>query len=248
MKTLLVAFGIALLGIIVVFLALSHLGLEKSVAGSIASAIVGGVPYIRESLDKQGLPGARRGTSRPVRSFEGFGLSPQKQILYGVLILFAAMNLSSALGGLIAGASGFTDEHAIVIIKAVSFLVVIPAMFLVGRWVGRRGVSKGIATGIATVFLITAFARVATSLLDLTFLSSDKVVSFAGMQIWQQIVGFVALGFPVGCLGYWRGRRQRLSAYLAYLLGRVSNDTREAIVELAYAEASRKTNPTVASA
>jgi hypothetical protein len=248
LKTLLVAFAIALLGIIVVFLALSHLGLDKSVAGTIASAILGAFPSIRESLDKQGLPGARRETRRPVVSFEGFGLSPQKQILYGFLILFAAMNLSSGFAGLIGGVAGLTHQNLIMLIKTVSFLVVIPATFLVGRWVGRRGVSTGIATGIATIFLIYVFARVAVSLLDVALVSSAEVVEFAGMAIWQQIVGGVAVLFPVGCLGYWRGRRQRLSAYLAYLLGRVSKETRGAIVELAYSEASRKTNPAVGSA
>jgi len=241
---LLVAFGIALLGIIVVFLALSHLGLDKSVAGAIASAIISAIPSIRESLDKHGLPGARREARRPVLSFEGFGLSPQKQIVYGFLMLFGAMNLSSGFVGLLGGASGLTAETTVLITQAVSIVVVYPAMFLVGRWVGRRGISKG----IATVFLICAFARVANSLLDLSFFSYPKVRSLAGMQSWQQIVAGVALLFLVGCLGYWRGRRQRLSAYLAYLLRRVSNDTREAIVELAYGEASRKTNPTVESA
>src|SRR6266852_1788451 len=40
--------------------------------------------------------------------------------------------------------------------------------------------------------------------------------------------------FHHGLLGYWRGRRQRLAVYLAYLLGSVSADTRQSIVELAF--------------
>jgi hypothetical protein len=59
------------------------------------------------------------------------------------------------------------------------------------------------------------------------------------MSAWEQIGFGIAILFLSGCWGYWRGRRQRLAVYLAYLLGRVSTDTRETIVQLAFQEASR---------
>ena len=58
-NTLVVAFVLALVGITLVFGALSLVGVDKAVAGSIATAIMGGVPYLRESLDKYRL--ARKG-------------------------------------------------------------------------------------------------------------------------------------------------------------------------------------------
>jgi hypothetical protein len=158
MKTLVVAVAIALVGIIVVFLALSLIGFDKSVAGPIATAIVGGIPYVRESLEKQGLSDSRRTTSHPVLSFEGYGMQPTRLILYGTLILFAAMNLTVGLGSHIMGQSAFVGETLHPMVLALSGVVVFPAVFLVGRWVGRRGVSKG----IATIFLISGFARVTT--------------------------------------------------------------------------------------
>jgi hypothetical protein len=100
----------------------------------------------------------------------------------------------------------------------------------------RRSVSKG----LLAIFLSCVFARVASSLLDLTLMSTTELTSYTGMAVWQQIVLGVVLLSAVGCLGYWRGRRQRLAAYLTYLLGRVPTDRREAIVKLAFAQASGK--------
>jgi hypothetical protein len=229
--TLLVSVAIAVVGIIVVFFVLSLVGLDRSIAGTAATAIIGGIPYLRDSLDKSGLLRARR-THRNVLSFDGFGLSPQKLILNGTLILFAAMNLSAALVG-VAKAGAALDFKTIALVATI---VVYPTIFLVGRWVGRRSVSKG----LLAIFLICVFARLASSLLDLTLMSTKELTSYTGMSVWQQIVLGVAFLFAVGCLGYWRGRRQRLAAYLTYLLGRVPTDRREAIVKLAFAQASGK--------
>ncbi|MDR4493376.1 MAG: hypothetical protein R3B74_02930 [Nitrospirales bacterium] len=245
MKTLLVAIVITLVGIIIVFFSLSIAGLDNSVAGSIAAAIVGGIPYIRESLEKEELKLSHHRTNHTVLSFEGFGFSPPRLILYGTLILFAAMQLSSGLGGIIASLAGVGMKDIMNFIGVFAFIIVFPAVFLTGRWVGRRGVSKG----IVTIFLISVFARVAASLLDLLMLPSDELALYLGeIGIWEQMgIGTVVFSL-IGCWGYWRGRRQRLAAYLTYLLGRVSTDTRDAIVELAYTEASRKTNTTGAIA
>lgn len=232
---LLVSVAIAIVGIIVVFFALSLVGLDKSVAGSIATAIIGGIPYLRDTLDKEGLLSARK-TGRTVLSFGGFGLPPQRLILNGTLILFGAMMLSSAFAGMVAGASGLEFEKAAGMIYAVTAVVVAPTIFLVGRWVGRRSVSKG----IAVILLICVIARTTVTLIDLTLLSSQEfVATYEGKAFWQLLAG-VAFLFAVGCWGYWRGRRQRLAAYLTYLLGRVPTDKRETIVKLAFVQASGK--------
>jgi Na+/phosphate symporter len=136
--TLLVSVAIAVVGIIVVFFVLSLVGLDKSIAGTAATAIIGGIPYLRDTLDKEGLLRARR-TRRAVLSFDGFGLSPQKLILNGTLILFAAMNLSAALVG-VARAGSALDFKTIALVATI---VVYPTIFLVGRWVGAGAYPKG---------------------------------------------------------------------------------------------------------
>jgi hypothetical protein len=175
-----------------------------------------------------------------VLSFDGFGLSQQRLILYGTLILFATMNLVSGFAGVLIGMSGYKFEESGAIVKGLAAIIVFPTAFLVGRWIGRRSVSRG----LVTVFLVAACARVATTLLDLALASSDEIIAFTGMAIWQQIVIGVVFLFLFGSWGYWRGKRQRLAAYLTYLLGRVSADTREAIVDLAFAEASKTPDAT----
>jgi len=236
MLTLLVSVAIALVGIIVAFFALSLVGLDRSVAGPIATAIVGGIPYLRDTLDKEGLLRARR-TRRTVVSFDGFGLPPQRLILNGTLILFAAMNISSVFGGVVAGGSGLEFEKAAVMVHAVSAVVVFPTIFMVGRWVGRRSISNG----IGVIFLICVIARTTATLIDLALLSTQEfAATYEDMTFWHQVGVGVAFLFAFGCWGYWRGRRQRLAAYLTYLLGRVPTGTREAIVKLAFVQASGK--------
>ena len=176
--TLLVSVAIAVVGIIVVFFVLSLVGLDKSIAGTAATAIIGGIPYLRDSLDKSGLLRARK-THRTVLSFDGFGLSPQKLILNGTLILFAAMNLSAALVG-VAKAGAALDFKTIALVATI---VVYPTIFLVGRWVGRRSVSNG----LLAIFLICVFARLASSLLDLTLMSTTELTSYTGMSCGSRL-------------------------------------------------------------
>ena len=176
--TLLVSVAIAVVGIIVVFFVLSLVSLDKSIAGTAATATIGGIPYLRDSLDKSGLLRARK-THRTVLSFDGFGLSPQKLILNGTLILFAAMNLSAALVG-VAKAGAALDFKTIALAATI---VVYPTIFLVGRWVGRRSVSKG----LLAIFLICVFGRVASSLLDLTLMSTKELTSYTGMSCGSRL-------------------------------------------------------------
>jgi hypothetical protein len=146
------------------------------------------------------------------------------------------MNLASGLGGLLASHDAPNPANAATIIKGVAGVVTYPTMFLVGRWVGRRGTSNG----LVTIFIIAALARGVTSLVDVSVMAPDELAAMIGMGLWELILLGTVLLFATGCLGYWRGTRQRLGAYLTYLLRHVSSDTREAIVELAFAEAARE--------
>ena len=235
-NTLVVAFVLALVGITLVFGALSLVGVDKAVAGSIATAIMGGVPYLRESLDKYRL--ARKGVSRSVLSFDGFAFSTSRMTLYGTLILLAAMQIASGIGGLIA-AELLPDtaefQSAVPAIAAFTIVIVFPTVFLVGRWVGRRVASHG----ILVVFLIAVLARTLATILDSFILTRTTMKELIGMgPISQAMIG-IPLFFALGLLGYWRGRHQRLGTYLAYLLGSVSTETRQSIVELAFEEAKK---------
>ena len=49
---------------------------------------------------------------------------------------------------------------------------------------------------------------------------------------------------PFLLIGYWRGRKHRLSKYLYYLLGVLSPEARHAVIELAVEEAQRAASAT----
>jgi hypothetical protein len=239
MKTLITAFSLALCGIVALFLALSTVGVDHAVAGSIASVIMGGIPYIRESLDKRS---AQRNGPKPgqVLSLEGFGLGEKRMILYGALIIFGAMNFASGIGGLTAVMLDAGQDKVWSAVVIVTCLIVFPTVFCVGRWVGRRSA----ANGVMTILLIALLARVGASLFDMLVLSHADLVQVLGedptlFSVGKQIISGSLLFFILGLLGYWRGRRQQLAAYISYLLRNVSEESRRAIVDLAFEEASR---------
>lgn len=236
MKSLSIAFLVALVGIAAVFLVLSLAGVDKSVAGPIATAIMGGIPYIRESLEKRERLEAGNGAGSRILSLEGFGIPPARVVLYGTLILAAVMLVSSAFAGIIATASRVgTMEGNRTLVGAFALALVLPAQFLIGRWVGRRGAGRG----ILAVILVAAFGRLLIIVFDRAFMTSDEIAEFVGAGTATQLMAGVVLLSAIGLLGYWRGRRQRLAAYLSYLLKDVSEETRNAIVDLAYGEADR---------
>jgi len=242
MRTLVTAFVLAVLAIVVVFVVLSLIGVDSSVAGAIATTIIGGVPYIRESLDKY-LATRTHPQGVPLVSLGRFALTPQRLILYGVLMLFSAMQLASAYGGIIASSFDLTSGGVLNAIRFTSILVVFPVTFLIGRWVGRRSESKG----LLVILLIALIARVGASILDFVLTSPEELVSLLSglgegspllLLVVQNIIG-IPLFFAIGALGYWRGRHQRLGSYVGYLLRNVPESTRHAIVDLAFEEAKR---------
>lgn len=242
MKTLITAFLLALLAIVCVFFALSRLGVAEAVAGPIATAIIGVVPYIRESLDKL-LAAREHPHGIPLLSLGRFGLSQQRQILYGSLMVFAAMQFAAFYGGILDGILKIESEYQLVLVYGITILVVFPTAFLVGRWVGHRSVSHG----LLTIFLIGFIARTTATFLDL-FLTEPKVLElllnsvgegFTLFHVIKQIATGSVLFFVLGALGYWRGRSQRLGRYLGYLLKNVPDATQHAIVELAFEKAGQ---------
>jgi hypothetical protein len=250
MTTLSIAFGLALFAIAAIFASLSALGVEQSVAASIATAIIGGVPQIRELLDKH-LAAQKNPQGTPILSLGGFELTRPRLILYGTLMIFSAMQLASGFGGVLGGILNVHREQSFVPVMAATYLVVFPTVFLVGRWVGRRSV----ANGLVTIFLIGLLARIGATLFDMMFVSSeDWELMLQGLgegsvlsKGIMQVVFGAALFFTLGTVGYWRGRRHRLGSYLGYLLRRVPDTTQRVIVELAFEEATRasKTKSTI---
>jgi len=237
MKTLLAAFLLALHAAIIVYFFCRLLGVEQSVAGQIAVTIIGGVPYLRESLEKY-LAIRTHPEGLPVLSLGQFGLPPRRMVLYGTLVLFSVMLLASVLGGILTAVWSVEPMG----VNLVTAMMVIPAAFFIGRWVGRRAE----ANGLFVLLLIAVFARSAGTFIDLIGTANFAFYLRAGLgegsflqHIALQIIIGVGLFFSFGALGYWQGTRQQLGSYLSYLLQEVPASTRRSIVDLAFEEAGR---------
>jgi hypothetical protein len=244
MKTLGVSFGISALLCLAAFFGLSTI-LDKKVATQLAAAMLAIIPHIREFLEKT-WGNQRNSTTAPVLSLQGFGLPPQRMILYGILIVFGAMQFGSALGGLSAIALGETGKRQLFyIIAIVANLFQLPIIFAIGKWIGRRCASHG----ITVILLISFFVRLVTMLFDIWLLTPVGMGALIGSEFKIEHVGLSVLGGTlvlalIMLAGYWFGKRQRFAAYLNYLLGNVPEETREAIVDLAFQEARLKLSPT----
>lgn len=236
MKSLGASVALTLLGGIGVFYGLTNLGFDN-LAAQLAPALIALIPYIREFLEKTWWTDQNL-TTAPVLSLRDFGLSPQRMTLYGTLIIFGAMQFGSALGGLSVIALGETrNPQKLYIIGAVANLVQLPIIFAVGCWIGRRCASYGIVVVLLTSF----FARLFATLFDIWLLTPDKMgallgSSVTGLRVALSVTGGTILLALITGVGYWRGKRQRLAAYLSYLLRSVTEETRQAIVDLAFQE------------
>lgn len=162
--------------------------------------------------------------------------------MYGVLMQFGIMQFSSAVAGVPARVFGPASTlQTLASVAMFSLIVNIPAIFLIGRWVGRRAAMHGAVTVIG----IAAIARLLASAIDFGFAHgnvTDAETAFFGSKLIASASGF-GLGIltfgSAGLLGYWRGTRQRLGSYISYLLRNASDETRKAIVDLAFEEAER---------
>ena len=122
-------------------------------------------------------------------------------------------------------------------------------MFAVGRWIGVKCASSGLLVSIGTGIA----ARLVATALDSAIIGKEDFKSFFGVEKFsaahalQTAFGLAVLtGFCL--LGYWVGKKKRLSAYLQHMLKAVPAVSRTAILELAYEEAYKRAMPKASAA
>jgi len=231
MKSLGAAVASALLGVAGVYYGLvEFVNLDKAASAQLASAVMAAIPYVRELLDKtfQSQAGARKAA---VMSIGDFGIPPRRMILYGSLIVAGAMTLGLGVGQVVAIVAGVdVGPRWLIIILFITVLIQSPAIFGVGRWVGRRCASHGL-------IVIIGISLVAATVDASGGGPEERLGRWTPGWYLLRLVGGTALISLASFGGYWLGRRQRVAAYFSYLLQSVSEDTRKAIVDLAFEEA-----------
>jgi hypothetical protein len=253
MKHFAIAFGIVcgvaavLFGAI--FALLSFIGIPQAqeVAKPLAGVVILAFPKVAEFLEQQ--ESKKRlavGRRKPVYDFRGFQIEWPLMVVYGTILLVVLLQAAGFFAGFtFAAAMRSIDDENVSKFAAFRGLqtagIMIFASYFVGRWMGAR-ISRW---GILTMVLIAALAPTAAVGLDVAFLSEETYRKFAGSEpsaflgILKQIAFTSFIIVVPGLVGYWRGRRQRLSKYLNYLLNVLPPQDRDTVVELAYGEAQK---------
>jgi hypothetical protein len=233
---------------------LGILGINNNeVATGLATLPIAGSPHIVELLERgQARREFARGQPNMIHSFEGFAISWPILVLCGVVVVWAIMEasayLASSLVTLIAASfTGVTKTEdltgklpTVIGIMGLSNSVPIRLVggYLLGRWIGTRCARYG----ILALLLSVALGAIASMTGAYFVTSADTFKDVFGAQ---NELGFMALAgatsfcyiFASGLLGYWRGRRRKLSRYMLYLLSVLPNDVRSVLVDLAFEEA-----------
>jgi hypothetical protein len=257
MKLFAIAFGIACgVGVFLfatTFASLALLGIEQSVppAAALGALPITAFPKIAEFLERQeGRKNVAAGKGTPVYDFREFQIAWPLMVLYGCLIL---TGVSTVVAGL-TGAAGIAEALSYGITEtsliqqyfeenvalwllgfSADFLVGLPVMYFLGRWIGTRCAYRGV---VAVVLIVSLMFGIGTAIILLD--PEPKVLP----KEWRHlltILNFAQIPFYLGfgLIGYWRGGKLRLSKYLHYLLDVLPSETRDTVVELAFDEARK---------
>lgn len=237
MKNLIIAFFIVLLGAVITFAILSVFEIQKEIAGTASGIFFGGISYVHQILDKRSLKPNLSALPTSIVTLDKFGLAPVIMATYGVLILFAVGNVGGVLGAVVAATLNLDKSQIGPSIMLFSGIFVLYCAYVVGHWIGSRCRTHGI---LVTLVVVLCFRILATTV-DINLLSNEDFLSVYGEQIsfsflLQQIFSGILIIGGTALIGYWVGRKKRMSRYLSYLLRFIPNETRNDLLQLAYEE------------
>jgi len=232
-----VLFGIALA------LLLPFIEMADALRGA---ATVGGLPMlafpkVTEFVEQQqGKKNLATGKRTPIYDFRGFQIAWPLMVVVGTLVLWSVGQLvgGTATAILIEAAGHMPKASQIAIFSGAASIL---GAYFVGRWIGTRCSRRGVVTMLLAAF----FAAIASVAMDVALLSDEQYRTafdaerLALPELLSRIAVITLLFLVPGLLGYWRGRKHRLSKYLHYLLGVLPAETRDTVVELAFDEAQK---------
>jgi len=233
--------------------------LNKVVGKELALTILGAVVVLHQWLDKmlekrEIAPNLTALPTGLVR-FEGFTLPWGRMTVYATLVLIGLFNLSAyaatvavrlttaasqahlVFGGWI---SQLATQPAGTVFAMSTTLAIFLSPYLVGIWIGERCDRFG----LLTVTTASLFAKAVDSSMSFFLIEPQTFEALFGrpktldLLIEQIALGSLAMILS-GMLGFFMGRRTRLSKYLAYLLNRLPTNSRDVLIDMAYEEAQR---------
>jgi len=224
------------------------IGVGDAIAVPAAMALAGtpiaASKEIAELIERrEGKRALAAGKRIPIYDFRGFQIAWPLMVVFGPPLIWgplsAVVGLTVILVSAILEDAKFEDIFQVLFVPII-FMQVLAAYF-VGRWIGTRCSRNG----VMTMFLVALLSAAGLLALDVAVLPHDVYVKVFHVEpqvllTLLERLAAITLSFLVGgLLGYWRGRKYRLPAYLHYLLGILPEEDADAVVELAFDAAQK---------
>jgi hypothetical protein len=249
MKTMTISFLLAAALAGVLFLVVWYLTNNAEAAKAASAFAVTALPSISTWLEQaQARQSAVPGKKMTIRSFEGFSISLPLSVAIGTVVGVAIVNIAALFSGfVVGGVASLSGANTLDNAKAGELLRVgsvsaIPVLmigfYLLAKWLTWRS-KKGILAVLLTV-LMTA---ITDKLMDF-WLVPENWQSFYEMERTARTLflmtsaHFATLLIP-SLVGFWRGRKEKTSRYMGYLLATLPQETQNSLVDLAYGEVTK---------
>lgn len=173
-----------------------------------------------------------------VKSYEDFGYHGFYYVMMGFFTLTGVGLFVGGVSGSLVMLSGMGFEKLLYFAGVLSFAVIYPACYFVGRWIGMSCRKNCFIVAVASLVL----SRILLSVLDYFVMTQDVFISIYQCEktLYNMIImcfSGVAMYMLFGSIGYFCGRRQRRIFYIKYLFSKISDESKREIIDLSYEEA-----------
>lgn len=208
-------------------------GIEKKEAIQTALSIAAGLFTSILELVKKSLNEIK--FKEKILNFNNYGKTSPILFLYSFMASLSIINVLSVFSAIIGDGIGIQQKDIVTYAGGLILFAGLPAMYFIGKWMGNNA-RKDVWT---LPFLVAFFSRIPNAILDYSVLTPVDFRKMYGLEMTLPnmlslyIFGVLTLSVPM-YIGYWFGRKYRLTTYLHYLLSKLSSDTRSILVEMAH--------------
>lgn len=238
MKNILIAISLASVLVFACFFTFSLLGFTKENAINISGVMVAFFVAIHQAIEKHENR-SFKSKQRRIITIDHYGYPWYLMVIYGITLTWAISSAGALTSGVIGAALGFQIEQSIKVSLLYMFLFTQSGLYFTGRWVGI----KSLGCGIWSVITIGLVHSIIENFLNWSFASDRAFSIFFGeieRSVWlliMMMVGGWVIRVPLLIFGYWRGRRIRRVSYLRFLMKLIPDESKNAIIDLAFEEA-----------
>jgi hypothetical protein len=246
MRNIIVAVILALGASVILYFLAVLLNFPSDIAKGVAALPALTIKDVYESLEKTSAKRALAKTDPHfTMTIKGFLLHPLAVAILSFIMIVGTFFFTGGLMGALVGIAGALASEPINAISKINVYMIltteiplrIVAIAYIGWWVGTRSRSYGLVIVVGSI----ALGAAASFLISNWFLG-EKVDALLEQTTWTRFLSLlpdVVIYMFFGALGFWRGQRQKIAYYLAFIMKVLPKETRQAIIEMAEEEATR---------